>query len=81
MGRTARAVLKDALALPEGERAEIAGSLLSSIEPSPEVGVEQAWRREVAARVAALDAGEIETIPWAAVRDRLLVKLSERRRA
>jgi hypothetical protein len=43
----------------------------------PEADVELAWRREVAARVAALDAGEIETIAWEEVRRRLLLRVRE----
>ncbi len=72
-------MLRDALALPETDRADVAGTLLDSLEPAPEPGVEKAWKEEVAVRVAALDAGEIETIAWEEVRDRLLMKLSERR--
>ena len=79
MQRNVQTVLKDAMALPAAERAEIAGTLLESLEPPPEAGIEEAWRAEVAARVAALDAGEVETIPWEEVRSRLLLKLSERR--
>ena len=81
MGRDTELLLRKALALPQAERSEIAGRLLESLEPPPEAGVEEAWREEVAARVAALDAGEVETVAWDEVRDRLLVKLSERRRA
>ena len=80
MTRHAEDVLQDALTLPEGDRAEIAGALLESLEPTAEIDIEKAWRQEVAARVAALDAGEVETIPWDAVRNSLLARLSERRR-
>lgn len=79
MKRDAEAVLKEALGLSEADRADIAGVLLESIEPGEEADVEEAWRREVATRVAALDAGEVETIPWKDVRNRLLARLSERR--
>lgn len=79
MTRHARIVLKEALTLPEGERAEIAGALLESLEPLQEADVEAAWREEVAARVAALDAGEVETTPWESIRDRFRARLSERR--
>ena len=75
MERSAEAVLKEALTLPEADRADIAGALLNSLEPVEEAGIEAAWRQEVAARVAALDAGEVETIPWNEVRDRLVAKL------
>ncbi len=79
MTRAAQALLRDALALPETDRAEVAGTLLDSLGPVSEPGVEQAWREEVTARVAALDAGEVETVPWEEIRDRLLMKLSEQR--
>ncbi len=80
MEEHAQTVLRTALALPEAERAEIAGSLLDSLDPSPEADVEQAWRQEIAARVAALDAGEVETVTWDEIRDRLLLKLREQHR-
>lgn len=79
MERHAEAVLKEALTLPEADRADIAGALLESLEPAHEAGVEAAWRQEVATRVAALDAGEVETIPWDEIRDRLFTRLRERR--
>lgn len=75
MERSAEAVLKEALTLPEADRADIAGALLNSLEPGEEADIEAAWRQEVAARVAALDAGEVETIPWNEVRDRLVARL------
>ena len=79
MERSAETVLKEALTLPEADRAEVAGALLNSLEPVEEADIESAWRQEVAARVAALDAGEVETIPWSEIRDRLVARLSARR--
>lgn len=79
MERSADAVLRQALSLPEADRADIAGALLQSLEPAEESDIEAAWREEVAARVAALDAGEVETIPWEDLRDRLVARLGERR--
>lgn len=75
----AKHVLQEALTLGHQERAEIAGALLESLEREPEAGVEAAWRQEVAARVAALDAGEVETVPWGQIRDGFLARLNERR--
>lgn len=77
--RRAQTLLQEALSLPHDERAEIAGALLESLEPEPEAGVETAWRQEVAARMAALEAGEVTTTPWEEIRDRFLARLSERR--
>jgi putative addiction module component (TIGR02574 family) len=79
MGRDAKAVLTEALTLSEDERADIAGALLNSLEPETDSDIEAAWREEVATRVAALDAGEVETISWENIRDRLVTRLSERR--
>ena len=78
MERNAEDVLREALILPEADRADIAGALLNSLEPAEEADVETAWREEVAARVAALDAGEVETIPWEDLRDQLFARLGER---
>jgi putative addiction module component (TIGR02574 family) len=77
--RHAEAILKEALTLPEDERADIAGALSKSLQPADVADVEAAWRQEVAARVAALDAGKVETVPWEEVRNRLFTKLRERR--
>lgn len=74
MTKKARTLLAEALELPDSERAEIAGSLLRSLEPpqgdSPEE-IDAAWREEIRRRVAELESGEAETIPlplaiWAA---------------
>ena len=81
MSRDAAAVLQKALALPDEDRAEIAGALLESLEPVAEADVESAWRQEVAARVAASDAREVVTTPWEEIRDHFLARLSERRQA
>jgi putative addiction module component (TIGR02574 family) len=77
--RRAETLLQEVLSLPDNERAEIAGALLESLEPTLEVDVETAWRQEVAARVAALDAGDVTTTPWEEIRDRFLARLSEQR--
>jgi putative addiction module component (TIGR02574 family) len=79
MRRHAKTVLQEALTLSEQERARIAGALLESLEPEPESDVETAWRLEVAARIADLEAGEVETTPWEEIRDGFLARLSERR--
>lgn len=71
-------LLQEALSLATQERAEIAGALLKSLEES-ESEAEAAWRQEVTVRIAALDAGEIETTPWQEIRDGLLARLRERR--
>lgn len=80
MSTKADAVLTLALDLPEQDRAEIAAALFDSIEPRTEAEVEEAWRQEVARRVAAMDAGDVRLVPWEQVRERLVMRLDERRK-
>jgi putative addiction module component (TIGR02574 family) len=55
-----------------------AGLLIESLEADPEPDIEAAWSDEVKRRVADLDAGNVETIPWEEVRRRLLDRLNAR---
>ena len=68
-------ILRQALSLPEAERAEVAGALIESIEPSPDLDVEQAWREEVTRRSADVHAGRAKTVPWEVVREQLYARL------
>ena len=60
-----RATLDDlhaaVLALPEGERAQLAAKILASLDADP--NVEAAWVAEVQDRLAAYRRGEIEPVP------------------
>jgi putative addiction module component (TIGR02574 family) len=76
MTKNAQEVLQVALALDEAERAEIVAALLSSLEPA-DVGVEEAWREEIRRRVAEIDAGEVELVPWETVRKDLFARLND----
>jgi len=76
MSRDAQQILKDALALSPKERAELADSLLESLDTETDSDVEEAWYQEIRRRVAEIDAGLVETVPWAEVRARLLAELS-----
>lgn len=54
-------VLKEALDLSAAERAQVAESLLSSLDkPDPEV--DQLWAIEAEARIGAAERGEMETV-------------------
>ena len=50
---------------------------LESLETEPDPAVEQAWAKEIERRVAELDAGTVETVPWDTVKARLLGRLRE----
>lgn len=78
MSRTITELWKEASELSEKDRAVLAGLLIESLEGEPDEGVEAAWAAEVERRVAELDAGTVESIPWEEVRQRLLARLDER---
>ena len=66
-GRSVRIkeLLDRVLARPERDRAVLAERLLASLEAAdPDDDVEAAWQREVQRRIAALDRGEVKTVPW-----------------
>lgn len=70
-------LFQEALRLDDAERAALAGMLIDSIDKDVEEGVEAAWIAEIERRVAELDAGTVETIPWEVVRDDLHRKLGD----
>ena len=53
---------KQARGLSSEERARLAEVLLESLRGPPVAEIESAWEAEIAARVAAFDRGELETL-------------------
>jgi putative addiction module component (TIGR02574 family) len=64
-----------ASALSEQERATLAGLLIESLESEVDPDVEEAWRVEVERRLAELDSGAVETVPWEVVKAKLLQRI------
>jgi len=58
--------------LSEEDRATLAGLLIESLESEIDSDVEEAWRLEIERRVAELDSGTVQTVPWEEVRAKLL---------
>ncbi len=71
MKSTTQQLYDRALDLDERDRAALAALLIESLEEEPEPGVEEAWREEIERRMAELDVGSVETVPWEEVRARL----------
>ena len=69
-------LLEKALTLSEEERAEVACSLIDSLDPTVDEGAASAWDQEIAQRISDLDSGRAKTVPWEEVRGRLASKLS-----
>jgi putative addiction module component (TIGR02574 family) len=72
MNETTQQLYTDALRLPEGERAELAASLMASLDPEPDPDALAAWDAEIARRVAELDSGTAKTMSWPEARRRIL---------
>ncbi len=68
MDRNLKEVFREAAQLPERDRATLAGLLIETLDPAPESDVEAAWSEEIKRRVAEIDAGIVELIPWEEVR-------------
>ncbi|HZO25699.1 MAG TPA: addiction module protein [Chloroflexota bacterium] len=70
--RSADEILEDALALPVEIRARIAGSLIESLdEGALDEQADELWSAEIARRIADIDAGRVQLVPWSDVRRRL----------
>ncbi len=63
MNATTQRILSDALLLPDHERAELAASLIDSLEPTVDEDSEQAWESEVQRRVKELESGDVVPLP------------------
>ena len=79
MARDVTELLREASQLPEADRAELAGRLLESLDGEPDEDVEAAWAEEIERRVRQIESGEVKTIPWEDVREKLYARLHGRR--
>ncbi len=74
-------LLEQALELPSGERADLAASLLESLDDGQDEGVEEAWADEIKKRIEEVESGQVKTIPWSEARRRILGLKDARKRA
>jgi len=63
MSSTLSELKKKASQLPEEERAELALSLIESLDGPVDSDVEEAWQQEIERRVRQFERGEVELIP------------------
>jgi putative addiction module component (TIGR02574 family) len=64
MNQQASQLLTEALRLSEEERGDIAASLIDSLDPGSDADAEAAWGEEIRLRLAELDAGSAQPVPW-----------------
>ena len=70
MTHEAHELLQKALALPENERAELAGNLISSLDATVDQDVDAAWQEEVVRRLHEVQSGKVETVSWEEVQQK-----------
>jgi putative addiction module component (TIGR02574 family) len=75
MTQHARDLLQKALSLSEEERADLACSLMESLDAAVDAGAESAWNEEISRRIAELDSGKAKTVPWDEVQRRISSRL------
>ena len=71
MARSARELFDEAMKLDPEERAVLMRLLVETLDTESEEGVEDAWRLEIERRMAELDSGAVQTVPWEELRARL----------
>jgi putative addiction module component (TIGR02574 family) len=71
MSKRSDRLLEEALALTPEERADVAATLLESLDEQEDDGVEEAWAREIERRIQDVESGRVKTVPWSEVRRRL----------
>jgi putative addiction module component (TIGR02574 family) len=70
MTQEARELLQKALALPDNERAELAGNLISSLDATVDQDVDAAWQQEVVRRLHEVQSGKVGIISWEEVQQK-----------
>jgi putative addiction module component (TIGR02574 family) len=70
MMQEAQELLKKALALPDKERADLAGSLIDSLDDTVDENAEAAWQEEIVRRLEEVRSGKVKTTSWNDVRQK-----------
>jgi putative addiction module component (TIGR02574 family) len=63
MSASSEQILKEALALPLQERAELVEQLLATFQSAPDPHIDEQWAREAEDRLDAYDGGELKAVP------------------
>jgi len=72
MSPSVERLLEDALRLSERERADLAASIIDTLDQQVDEDAESAWDAEIARRTAELDAAAVKAIPWPEARRTIL---------
>lgn len=74
-------ILAAAMALPAGDRAELANRLFESVDEADEVEVDEDLEQTIVDRLEAYDRGDVEAADWDDVKARIQDSLDKKRRA
>jgi len=75
MERNLNHVFQQAVKLSERDRATLAGLLIATLDPVTEPDVESARSEQLERRLAEINSGTVESIPWEDVRTELFGKV------
>ena len=75
MTREVQDLLQRAMTLSVTDRAELAGSLLDTLDDAVDEDAEVAWQEEIARRLRELESGRAETVSWTEIRRGLAARL------
>ena len=76
MTKATEAILADALRLDTESRAQLAAELLASLDGPSDPDADEAWRAEIAQRVADLEADKAKLESWEDVKQRIEKSMS-----
>jgi putative addiction module component (TIGR02574 family) len=71
MATDSEQVFSAALELDPDDQSRLLALLIENLDPDSEAGVQVAWEQEIDRRVGQLDRGEVATVAWDEVRNRL----------
>ncbi len=69
-------ILEDALALSENDRSDLAARLIDSLDQQADDDAPSAWDAEIARRIADIDRGSANLLPWPEAR-RMILGMSD----
>jgi putative addiction module component (TIGR02574 family) len=74
-------ILAAAMALPPGDRAELANRLFESVDEANDLQLDEQFEQTLLDRLAAYDRGEVEASDWKDVKARIQASLDRKRPA
>jgi putative addiction module component (TIGR02574 family) len=64
MNAAIQEILNTVLRLPDKDRADLAVSLIESLDQPFDIDARDAWAEEIRRRIAELDSGAVKTVAW-----------------